>query len=68
METARVLLLGFHAVIARLAAYTVETGLRLAEHLKSHSELAGAMYDYPSIPCSPWPLFDSQFRLFPWFL
>jgi len=55
-ETARILLLGFHSVVALLAAYTVETGARLAEYLKSNSEIASAMHDYPSIPCSPWPV------------
>ncbi len=54
-ETARVLLLGFHIVISALATYTVETCIQIAEHLKSQPEIASAMYEYPSIPCSPWP-------------
>ena len=55
-QTARILLLGFHIVVAFLATYTVETGLRLAAGLKSHPQIANAMDDYPNIPCSPWPL------------
>jgi len=50
------LLLGFHNVIGAFAGYTVETCVQLSKNLTSRPEAATAMYDYPSIPCSPYPL------------
>jgi len=54
LETARLLVLGFHIVVAALATYIVETCRRLAYFIESRPEIAKAMYDYPSMPCSPW--------------